>query len=1164
MQKLFRSLLAIGVVAGLAACGDDVTVTQPPPPDMAISGAPVTAIAVGATVQLSANQAADWSSSNQSVASVGSSGLVTAVAPGTASITATSQADAAKSASVTITVVPQSNALTALDVTPANLSLVAGSTSGISTIASLASGATATFANSSNNSSVCTVTATGTNPTITAVAPGNCVVTVTATGSGTGLAGNSISKSVSVTVTAQTSALISLTANPINVNLGPGATQQVTTISQAVQGATVTYANVSSNTAVATVSSTGANPTITAVGNGTAVITITATGSATSYATNSIAATVTVSVQAALVTIQSITFGTLGTPVNVNNVFGQIDASINVTPNYDVVSQIDLLVDDQVVASQTLSPDVVSAADVQSAIASAADVIVLSFRTDSFNSTTGAAKFLNGNHVVRAVARVGSTQAQGQRASNTVALQFNNSDGFYVTMDNTPKNGGIKSIVSTGPAPGGGQEWRQGDVMVTSVPVVYTPTTPNGATAQTVCTRTISWTPGPGSVNVPGAGAAVTVGAPAACVGGSQVTTLVFSQGTAGYQSDPAQVVNGVLLRELPKVTGVTFADGSNMLYNANAAFTNTVGGVLNAPPNAYPPAPAPPPLALGSGVVNQGFLMDNLSPAGAALALPAAPNNWINNNTVTAPNVAYSWCGACSNAGGNATTRGADGTGVGIAAASTDVYEYEDRAVAGALWVGFQPNPNNIPENPVDFTNNAYNARLTEVDMLHNAVTVYLGGGASPGAQTAGVDAHAPTIEFTDAGTLTAPAISPFVIDVSKDSILNDLVNNTQGLNSTNAMFGVRIRDTRSGFDVLNNNYYFRKITRVAPSGTACAEGSGGACAFVNPVGGIPVGTDDPTYRRDSVLVYGTTGALTATSPGYYKYFTYAVDRAGNVSPTLTRRASIDVAAPAITGINFPATLPGASNVAFVPNGSDDLEVISGALYLGYPNMAGGPLRYAMFPPVHAPWLATTAAELATPVGNGAAFGSVGWTVPHGFLNGIDVVSPADSTPPVAVSATYAPTGVMAQFYDIKREEATLAGATPDSSFTFLAPILPAQLTAGTPFPAIGVGQWYIKGCASTAGVTAIQSESRTSTSITNQPFPQVAYFRLLGGSWQFLGTTVGVQGSNPTIFDQGSNRFWTYTSPVFAPALASGEMIAAVGMSAAGDGLASTCSVP
>ena len=60
MQKLFRSLIAVGGLAGLVACGDDVSIAGP---GLAISGAPVTAISVGAKVQLSANEAVSWSTS---------------------------------------------------------------------------------------------------------------------------------------------------------------------------------------------------------------------------------------------------------------------------------------------------------------------------------------------------------------------------------------------------------------------------------------------------------------------------------------------------------------------------------------------------------------------------------------------------------------------------------------------------------------------------------------------------------------------------------------------------------------------------------------------------------------------------------------------------------------------------------------------------------------------------------------------------------------------------------------------------------------------------------------------------------------------------------------------------------------------------------------------
>lgn len=114
MQKLFRSLIAIGGLAGLVACGDDVSITPPPPPDLVISGAPVTAIQVGAKVQLSANQAVTWSTSAANVATVDGTGLVTAVAAGVASITATSTADANQKASVTITVSALVNATISL------------------------------------------------------------------------------------------------------------------------------------------------------------------------------------------------------------------------------------------------------------------------------------------------------------------------------------------------------------------------------------------------------------------------------------------------------------------------------------------------------------------------------------------------------------------------------------------------------------------------------------------------------------------------------------------------------------------------------------------------------------------------------------------------------------------------------------------------------------------------------------------------------------------------------------------------------------------------------------------------------------------------------------------------------------------------------------------
>jgi hypothetical protein len=102
MSKLYRSLLWSGlVVAGVAACGDDVTVA--PPPNQGVQSVTVgptgVTISVGQTLQMAAAVNADagvattvtWTSSNPATASVNpTTGLVTGVASGSVAITACS------------------------------------------------------------------------------------------------------------------------------------------------------------------------------------------------------------------------------------------------------------------------------------------------------------------------------------------------------------------------------------------------------------------------------------------------------------------------------------------------------------------------------------------------------------------------------------------------------------------------------------------------------------------------------------------------------------------------------------------------------------------------------------------------------------------------------------------------------------------------------------------------------------------------------------------------------------------------------------------------------------------------------------------------------------------------------------------------------------------
>ena len=139
------SVSATGVVTALALGASQVaanafgksglamiTVTKPPVASVRLQPDQAD-IAVDATVQLSASaldgngaampdRAIAWTTSNPGVASVNGSGLVTGVAPGTATITAASEG---KSSNATVTV---SQVVARVDVSPTSVSLEAGQT----------------------------------------------------------------------------------------------------------------------------------------------------------------------------------------------------------------------------------------------------------------------------------------------------------------------------------------------------------------------------------------------------------------------------------------------------------------------------------------------------------------------------------------------------------------------------------------------------------------------------------------------------------------------------------------------------------------------------------------------------------------------------------------------------------------------------------------------------------------------------------------------------------------------------------------------------------------------------------------------------------------------------------------------------------------------------
>jgi uncharacterized protein YjdB len=250
-----------------------------------------------------------WTSSNTSAATVSASGLVTAVAAGSANIIATSEG---KSGQAAITVTPPPVAT--VTVSPSSGNLVAGATLQLTATLRDASGATLTnrsIAWTSSDNAIATVSATG---LVTAVAVGSVNIVATSEGQ-TGQA------ALTVTAPPASVASVSVVLNASAISVGQ-TTQASATLRDAnnnvLTGRVITWS--SSNTGVATVSASGVVAAVTA---GTAQIRATSegiTGSATLTVNPPPVATVTVVLSASSLTTGQTTQATATLRDAANNV----------------------------------------------------------------------------------------------------------------------------------------------------------------------------------------------------------------------------------------------------------------------------------------------------------------------------------------------------------------------------------------------------------------------------------------------------------------------------------------------------------------------------------------------------------------------------------------------------------------------------------------------------------------------------------------------------------------------------------------------------------------------------------------------------------------------------------------------------------------------------
>ena len=223
---------------------------------------------VGETVSLTATVKPDdatdksvtWSSSNTSVATVSSSGIVTAIKAGSATITVKTN-DGGKTATCSVTVKAATVPVTGVSLNTTSLSLTEGETQTLTATVSPSNATDKSVTWSSNNTSVATVSSTG---VVTAKSAGSAIIMVTTKD-------GSKTATCSVTVKAKTVSVTGVSLDYTSLTMTEGETQTLTaTISPSnATDKSVTWS--SSNTSVATVSSAGV---VTAKAAGTVTITV--------------------------------------------------------------------------------------------------------------------------------------------------------------------------------------------------------------------------------------------------------------------------------------------------------------------------------------------------------------------------------------------------------------------------------------------------------------------------------------------------------------------------------------------------------------------------------------------------------------------------------------------------------------------------------------------------------------------------------------------------------------------------------------------------------------------------------------------------------------------------------------------------------------------------
>ena len=319
-------------------------------------------------------------------------------------------------------------------------------------------------------------------------------------------------------------------------------------------------------------------------------------------------------------TISSIvqTSGGTSSAADLSNVKGQLDITLNVDPNGQIIKTVTATITcgaKSKSASQTISNVAPSEAN------ASAVPITLSINTAAFNATTGVPDLNNGACGLSAVLTTGTGM---QTATNSTSLTLSNTD---VVIVKTTNSGNTAADVN-------GAFWKSGNVTVTATPVLYSGTTIASAAITLL-----------GAANATQTGVPLTAGVASATWSATATSGASVKDVTLGTSAAP---INPTVSFVDSQGNVLTPAQ-ANAVSESNIRVDNQGPPILTVSHSNFPPAAADVMFTQGTqntaaGLVGKAFTFTKAITLSAAVK---ADNNGVDKVTFTtqwAPTTTSTW----------------------------------------------------------------------------------------------------------------------------------------------------------------------------------------------------------------------------------------------------------------------------------------------------------------------------------------------------------------------------------------------------------------------------------------------------------------------------------------------------------------------------------------